>query len=69
MSILKRFRIGAAVVSVLKRNTQIEIEIVGCNSTEHEKGLRNYLVNEGIFDAILQGGNQLEFDKKNMEND
>ena len=69
MRILKRFTVFRAVVSVLEDDVaeQIEVEICGADSPEQEKAVRDYLLEEGIFHAILSGKEGLAFDAVEVE--
>lgn len=55
MTILCRFKINGATVSVAETENDITIEVCGASSPAHERGIRTYIVEEGILDEILAG--------------
>jgi len=69
MTVLKRFTLHQAVVSILEdeETGATTLEIAGPTTPEHRTGIRNYLINEGIFDALLEGKTGLAFDQVNVD--
>jgi hypothetical protein len=55
MTILARFKLNHATISVVETPEGINIEVHGAKDDSHELGIRNYLVEEGILDEILSG--------------
>lgn len=55
MTILARFKINHATVTVAETESEITIEVHGTTGDAHELGVRNYMVEEGILDEILAG--------------
>ena len=69
MTILKRFTIHNAVVSILEHpeRNEIEIEIAGARTPEEKNAARNYLANEGLLETVLKGKAGLTFNEATAE--
>ena len=46
----------------MQNDDQIDIEISGARDEAHNKGIRAYLMEEGILQAIMQGWKSADFD-------
>lgn len=65
MTVLTKFKIAGATVSINETPGEIEIEVTGSKSPKQTTAIEDYLFDEGIMDEIFLGN--LKFHEKNVE--